>query len=52
MVQRSNSNDFLDLIQCIVVCGHVGIVNLVESNHHWVSSLRILHNTTQHTQIN
>ena len=37
--------DFLNLIQGIVVCGYVGIVDFVKSNYDWVASLGVLHNT-------
>ena len=40
-----DSFDFLNLIQGVVVCGYIGIVNFVESNHDWVTSLGVLHNT-------
>lgn len=37
-----NSFNFFNLVQCIVICRYTGVVNLVESNHNWVSGLWIL----------
>lgn len=46
-----DSFDFLNLIQGVVVCGYIGIVNFVESNHDWVASLGVLLNTQISTQL-
>lgn len=39
-----HSFNFFNLIQCIVICRYICIVNFVESDHYWVASLWVLSN--------
>lgn len=38
-----SSFNFFNLVQCIVICGHICVVNFVESNHDWVAGVGVLH---------
>ena len=44
---QHHSNNFLNLIQSIIVCRHICIVNFVEPHHNWVACLWVLPITNQ-----
>lgn len=43
----TSSFNFFNLVQRIVICGHICIVNFVESNNNWVTGVWVLSNEYQ-----
>lgn len=50
-IQTVTHSNFLDFIQCIVVCRYIGIVHLVEPDNYWVPSLWVLHSPKDYCSI-